>query len=278
MPNALFISPHLDDVAFSCGGTLARLVDAGWSALVCTLFTASVPDPSGFALACQTDKGIAPEVDYMALRRREDAAFADRIGADVRHLGFPEAPHRGYEGAPALFGGIHDGDDIDGPIARALIALIESFAPDLILAPQGLGSHVDHLQTIRALRTVQHQQAAQGSTNAALPIAPIAWYRDTPYATRHAGEVASPLSTFFETRLHELGVGIEGVLDHKLDAVAAYASQLGFQFGSESDMRTQLTNFASLEARRLNLDKAAEAFAASAASSLPDLFTLTERA
>ena len=74
MPTALALSPHLDDAAFSCGGTLARLAGAGWRVVVATAFTATVPEPSGFALACQLDKGLAPEVDYMALRRDEDAA------------------------------------------------------------------------------------------------------------------------------------------------------------------------------------------------------------
>ena len=75
-PVALALSPHLDDAVFSCGGTLARLAGAGWRVVVATLFAASVPDPTGFALACQTDKGLAPDVDYLALRRDEDAAFA----------------------------------------------------------------------------------------------------------------------------------------------------------------------------------------------------------
>ncbi len=76
MPTALFLSPHLDDVAFSCGGTLLRLTDdPRWRVALCTIFTASVPDPQGFALRCQTDKGIPAEVDYMALRRAEDAAL-----------------------------------------------------------------------------------------------------------------------------------------------------------------------------------------------------------
>ena len=60
MPTALFLSPHLDDVAFSCGGTLLRLTDdPRWRVVLCTVFTASVADPQGFALRCQTDKGIA---------------------------------------------------------------------------------------------------------------------------------------------------------------------------------------------------------------------------
>ena len=58
MPLALALSPHLDDAAFSCGGTLAALAAEGWEVAVATLFTASVEAPTGFALACQTDKGL----------------------------------------------------------------------------------------------------------------------------------------------------------------------------------------------------------------------------
>ena len=76
MPTALALLPHLDDEVFSCGRTLAVLADAGWGVLPCTVFTASVPNPTGFTLACQTDKGFLPEADYMALRRAEDAAAA----------------------------------------------------------------------------------------------------------------------------------------------------------------------------------------------------------
>ncbi|WP_207955961.1 PIG-L deacetylase family protein [Rubrobacter marinus] len=80
-PTALFVSPHLDDVAFSCGGALALLAREGWRTVLATVFTRSVPDPTGFALACQTDKGLPPEVDYMALRREEDREAARRLGA-----------------------------------------------------------------------------------------------------------------------------------------------------------------------------------------------------
>ena len=104
--SALFLSPHLDDVAFSCGGTLTRLIAEGWQVRLCTVFTASVPDPQGFALACQMDKGLAADVDYMALRRAEDDEFARLAGVlDSIHLTYREAPHRGYSDAPDLFRG-----------------------------------------------------------------------------------------------------------------------------------------------------------------------------
>lgn len=155
MPTALALSPHLDDAAFSAGGLLATLAGAGWRVVMATVFTESVPGPEGFALACQLDKGLSPDVDYMALRRAEDRAAAEALGiAATPHLPFREAPHRGYASAPDLFADLRADDRIDRDIAPALSDLLAAEAPDLILAPQAVGGHVDHVQMVRALRSI----------------------------------------------------------------------------------------------------------------------------
>ena len=170
MPTALFLSPHLDDAAFSCAGTLQNLLASGWNVCHCTVFTASLPNPQGFALRCQTDKGIAPETDYMALRRREDADFARLMGiADMRHWPFAEAPHRGYQSPAELFVGVRSGDDVWKPISEGLQDLVSLIDASLLFAPQGLGNHVDHLQVIAAVREAVADDL-------------VCWYRDTPYA------------------------------------------------------------------------------------------------
>ncbi len=118
MPNALFLSPHLGDVAFSCGGTLSNLAAAGWRGGLATAFTRPVPNPTGFALKCQTDKGLSAEVDYLAVRRAEEADFGRAVGAaEVLWLNFPEAPHRGYDSPAELFAGVKPGDDIGDALA-----------------------------------------------------------------------------------------------------------------------------------------------------------------
>jgi LmbE family N-acetylglucosaminyl deacetylase len=212
----LAVSPHLDDAVFSAGATLARLADAGHEVTVLTCFTASVPDPTGFALACQTDKGLAPEVDYMALRRDEDRAATAVLGAAPVHLPLREAPHRGYDSAPALFAGVRPDDVVWQDVLEAL----RSYDADLWLAPQGLGSHVDHLQVVRAV-------AALGR--------PTLWWRDAPYALKAPDAVPS---SDLPTGLVE--VALPEDRDRRGDACACYASQLGFQFGGEAGMRAAL--------------------------------------
>ncbi len=68
--------------------------------MLVTAFTRSVVPAHGFALACQLDKGLAPDVDYMALRRQEDRDAADILRFSAVHwLDLLEAPHRGYGSA-----------------------------------------------------------------------------------------------------------------------------------------------------------------------------------
>jgi len=233
MPTALALSPHLDDAAFSCGGTLARLARAGWRVVVATVFTASVPDPRGFALACQLDKGLGPEIDYMALRRAEDAAAMRALGATPVWLPFREAPHRGYDSAPALFAGVRREDSIVDDLAPALAALLAEQSPDLVLAPQAIGNHADHVPLVRALER-------------AGPTAPVLWWRDFPYAVRDA----SPREPFRDRFMAppECHVALSSdEFEAKRLASRAYASQLGFQFGGAEGLERQLAAFGGME-------------------------------
>lgn len=235
MRTAFFISPHLDDAVFSCGGTLAKLAAEGWQTILCTIFTKSVANPQGFALRCQLDKNLAADVDYMKLRRAEDFRAAKILGAaETLHLNFPEAPHRGYESAAELFAGEKTGDEIWREVAEYFEMLNEVHQPEIVFAPQGLGNHADHLQAIRAVRR-------------AFSIEKIRWYRDTPYAIRQPDALPSAL---LPPGLFSLFSEIEVYLPRKIAACAAYQSQINFQFGSTDQIKTKLENFHRFEARK----------------------------
>jgi len=244
MPTALFLSPHLDDVAFSCAGTLLTLMASGWDICHCTVFTASVPNPQGFALRCQTDKGIPPETDYMRLRRREDDHFARLMGiADVRHWPFAEAPHRGYESPADLFAGAHEGDEVWKPIAEGLQDLVSLLDAALVFAPQGLGSHVDHLQVIAAVREAVTDDL-------------VCWYPDTPYAIRQPDALPSALLP--EGLTKQIIEMPEEVMARKIAGACAYGSQIGFQFGGAAEVGRKLREFHQAEAARIGLNGYAE--------------------
>ena len=136
------------------------------------------------------------------------------------HLDLPEAPHRGYSSAAELFDGVRADDE---PTADAVANLIRPLVADAerVYLPVGHGGHVDHLHVVRAADLVCE------------PAARRRWL-DTPYvlrmdpAARAAGEA----------------VDVSATLGRKLDACAAYATQLGFQFGGEAAMRRTLRDFA----------------------------------
>ncbi len=149
----------------------------------------------------------------MALRRAEDRAAAAILGFDRRPLARPAggaasrlrvAPRCSARAARTTPWPGH---------TRQFRALQAEFAPDLVLTPQGLGNHVDHQQVIAA-------------AVASFPADRTAFYRDTPYAIRNPTPSRCPRPGSV-ARTVEIGA----VLDRKIAAAQAYASQIGFQFG-----------------------------------------------
>ncbi|MCJ2136819.1 PIG-L family deacetylase [Methylobacterium sp. J-026] len=246
MPKALALSPHLDDAAFSCGGLLASLARDGWRVVMATLFSGSVADPTGFALACQLDKGLPAEVDYMALRRDEDRCAAAELGiVPPVHLPFREAPHRGYGSAPELFSDPRADDAVAADLAPALADLIAAETPDLLLAPQAIGGHVDHVQAIRALDSLG-------------PAQPVLWWRDFPYTVRETVPLEPLAGQFIDRPARRMRLAPEAQA-RKRAACAAYATQIGFQFGGPAGLDARLAREDGIERFRLSgrLDAAA---------------------
>jgi LmbE family N-acetylglucosaminyl deacetylase len=213
------ISPHLDDAAFSAGGTLAAHAGAGGRVTIVTCFTGNVARPQGFALACQLDKGVAADADYMALRREEDLAACAVIGAAAVHLPFLEAPHRGYGSAPELFAPRRPDDDLLFALGAELSAAFDALEPDVILAPSAIGDHVDHWMVRDALAMCGRRC--------------LLW-EDWPYVRRSMAP-----STAVPIRRHRLTPSDRSA---RLAMCAAYASQLGFQFGGLDQLACQVAD------------------------------------
>ena len=223
----IYFSPHLDDAVLSCGGAILKQRHAGEHVLVITLCTAA-PSPEGpfNELAQEFHRFWAlPPDQVVAARLQEDAEAMDRLGADFVWADFSDAIYRrpdAYTTRESLFGT----PIADDPLLDDLVAYIGDLrkrTPQAaIYAPLGVGFHVDHQITHRAtLQTGEHG---------------LIFYEDFPYAA-HAGAVEarrSSLDRQFSPHLEP----IASVLEQKINAIAAYASQLDELFRERSMAET----------------------------------------
>lgn len=227
----IYLSPHLDDAALSCGGVIARHSAMGVRVLVVTVCTALAQAPfSPFVEELHSRWGL-DAASAVSARLREDDLAMERLGADYYQVGMLDAIYRlpqVYTSNEALFG-VPVPDDPLLPAMRQLISALRDRTPRaMFYAPLGVGNHVDHQITYIA---------AQESTDIA-----IAFYEDFPY-------VGVPGA--LEQRLVALGkpfvpstIDIDATLARKIGAIDVYASQVGELFGSSAAMAQMVTAYA----------------------------------
>lgn len=227
MNHVLVLSPHLDDAAFSLGPLLAEFSTEA-AVHVATPFTKSVEQPSGFALACQLDKGLPADVDYMELRRAEDRAWASELRLQVEHGDLAEAPHRGYADAQALFAERLATDDLSERLSEWVTELAQRHQPSLVFLPIGIGRHVDHLWV---------REIAENTLTASVP---LVYYADVPYTRKSPDAASAELATLASLTRRHVFSPKEPSTRRALRAAEHYATQIGFQFGGIPSMEAIL--------------------------------------
>lgn len=155
--SCLFLSPHLDDVALSCGGQIAGAARSGVPVTILTIFAGDEPgasEPTASPLVEEIYKlwKLQPG-EIMPSRRREDRAAAQVLGAEVLHWELREAIHRRdsvrnealYRTLPQLFGLVAPQEEpLVALLAARFAALPDASRAARIVAPLGVGGHVDH--------------------------------------------------------------------------------------------------------------------------------------
>ncbi len=234
----IYLQPHFDDAALSCGGAILLQVATGQKALIVTVFGGLPPEGTRIsAFAQQIQQRMSLGIDGAeAVRRRrvEDSTAAGVLGADTLWLDFPEALYRGtpalYQGEDALFGAVNAADlPLDEQLSSVFATIAERAPQAAIYAPLGVGNHVDHQLVCSAA-----DRLAQRKLN-------VKFYEDFPYITRPNALQArqKALGIQMEPELVE----ISGLLDGKEEAIKAYASQVPNLFGSEDRLTTALRDY-----------------------------------
>lgn len=233
--HAIYLAPHLDDAALSCGGQIAQRTAAGERVLIVTVMAG---DPSSGAASeyiesLHTRWQLAD--DAAAQRRAEDARACALLGADFVHLGAPDCIYRlhpetsepFYTSDPDIFGDVHPLET--GMVEQIATELATLPAASDVFAPLTLGHHVDHLLVRQAAEQVWGTQ--------------LGYYEDYPYAQKAgaleqvigAGDVGwqpsvIPLADVDQRR--------------KISAILAFVSQMSTFFTDENDLNRQVRGYA----------------------------------
>jgi LmbE family N-acetylglucosaminyl deacetylase len=166
----IVLSPHLDDAVLSAAGLLSHL-RGRVSRLVVTIASGNPTTPAG--KTSRVRRGHVPPSE----RRREDRAAMRELDCDFLHLGFADCVFRRspltgeliYKSSRKKFS-IAGPDDLAHveELYLVLRRLCHQTGRILVVAPLGIGFHVDHLICAQvALRIV--------------PLSQLLFYEDVPY-------------------------------------------------------------------------------------------------
>lgn len=230
----IYLSPHLDDVALSCGGRVWQQAQGGTLVRVITVFAgAPHPDQQLSPFAQELHARWGTPVDAVRTRRMEDLEALGILGAHAVHWHFQDCVYRrsaegrfAYPDEEALWGPI---DPADGSLVRHLRDRIGGLCLESsghLYVPLAVGGHVDH----RVLRRAAEQSGAR-----------LTYYEDFPYA-----EDAESVTTAIGDRaLNPEVVSLsEEALRAKVAAVARYGSQVSTFWQDPEEMAASVLGYA----------------------------------
>ena len=236
-PSYLFISPHLDDVVLSCGGYVRRLAAAGERVIVLTVATADPPPGARLSKLARRNHaawrlGDAP----FELRRREDIAAMQLLGAQYAHLGLPDMMYRRDVDGRPLYTQLRKVDVAQAdwrqyaPLLRQKLADVieECGQPVGMFCPLTIGGHVDHVIVRRVVESLCDSQH-------------VLYYEDYPYAGEPAAlqRVLSGQKTSAAWRSNNIELTPPEV-EARIAAMACYRSQVPGLFPSFAEQMQEI--------------------------------------
>ena len=213
-PHRLFISPHPDDIAYSCFASLVNPPGDLKSTLIVTVFNRSLTALNGFG-----ERGSVEGITQV--RRKEELLFASTVGCQVQFLEFPDTSVR-FTSAYSSSGYISRTDAIYFKVKKSLSKIIIPFLGKIpIYIPLGIGEHPDHCIVRDAVKEIIYESPVQHSPHFLL------FYEDLPYAIKFAESAIKEFA--FKTiapTARSVSVDLKGVWRRKKRAVGIYESQL----------------------------------------------------
>ena len=233
----IYLSPHLDDAALSCGGQIFAATQRGARVLIVTITAGDPVAPvSDYAASLHTRWEL---VNATEARRQEDLAASKILGAEALHWAVPDCIYRVDAAGKPFY--VSDAD-IFGAVAPAEMGLVEELAAQMralpaarqVVAPLTVGQHVDHELTRLAAESAFGSEA-------------LLYYEDYPYA-QQPGKLAQVIDQDATSSqwVAEVVTLEAQALQAKVAAVAAFRSQVSTFFRDQADLEAQVGGYANL--------------------------------
>ncbi len=249
----IFLSPHFDDVAFSCGGLVWEIVQSGGNAQIWTI-CGGEPLPGEFSPFAQ-EHHVRWESGEQAVvqRRQEDQAACRRLGAAYHHFPIPDCIYRRagedyfqelhtpaarlpqasgrsehlYATLEAIFGPLRAEEDglvqqVSAELARNLPESCE------LVCPLTFGGHTDHRLTRRAVETLNYRRGS------------LWYYADFPYVLKTTNEMEQLKGSGWRSTLFPISpAGVQAWYE----AIAAHHSQISTFWEGLPALRRSLESY-----------------------------------
>jgi LmbE family N-acetylglucosaminyl deacetylase len=228
----IYLSPHLDDVALSCGGLIWEQTNAGKQVEIWTICAGDPPagDLSPFAeeLHCRWGTGR----DATSHRRNEDINSCKILGSRYRHLEIPDAIYRRHPKTGEVL--YHSAEILNEQLAEIEASLIKSLTTEIarllpenpvVVSPIALGNHVDH-QVTRAVAERLN--------------VPLTFYADYPYVEEEKGRLHFLLPPGYQPQIHPIS---KNGLKAWQDSIAVHESQISTFWENEQAMRHAVSRY-----------------------------------
>ena len=239
----IYFSPHLDDVALSCGGLVWEQCHAGNPARIWTICAGDPPPGplSPFAESLHDRWQLGREA--VESRRLEDIASCAELGASYWHFLVPDCIYRLgnrsnealYTSEASLFGQVHPQE---AALIDRLSGELGAILPDqaTLVCPLALGGHVDHILTRSVVEKLLDSKPDKASWD-------LWYYADYPYA-RDELQALTNMQRSLAWNMQSNSVTVDCLLAWER-AVAAYTSQISTFWPHLEAMKANLRSFSS---------------------------------
>jgi LmbE family N-acetylglucosaminyl deacetylase len=230
----IFLSPHFDDIALSCGGLVWERTALGDTVSIWTICAGRPPHRllSAYAQLHHVRWGTGEQA--VEERRKEDITSCSLMNASYRHFDIPDCIYRPrqkkiphyYTSGEAIFGNIHPAEK-KNLVRRLTRVFCENFPPDAqLVCPLTLGHHVDHQITRKAA-----EYAAQALSQ------PLLYYADYPYVVEHPEQLTAYQQKGWICARFEI---TESAYQAWFAAIAAHHSQISTFWADEQHLQADI--------------------------------------